>query len=145
MAMQFFVNPKNTTRLYPWGQEGDAAQYWIQVKDHLSTKEERDIQTAGIPHILQKAGVKDAPEPTEGREMKMGLDVGRMALVRASKQIVQWSLTDNEGQPMPLSEAAVGELLPEVFEAIDKALDGHKAAMAAQKKTKDSDAGRKSA
>ena len=146
MAMQFFVNPKNTTRLYPWG-EGENAQYWIEVKDHLSAKEERDIQTAGIPHILQKAGGKDTPAqaPAEGREMKMGLDVGRMALIRAAKQIVRWSLTDADGQPMPLSEASIGELLPEQFDAIDKALDAHKEAKAAEKKDQSGSDSRKSA
>lgn len=133
MARQFFVNPKAVTRLYPWGEADDNNAYWIEVKETLSAKEERDVQTAGIPHMLQKADAKDAPVPEGQREVKMGLDVGRMALVRAAKFIVRWSLSGLDGTTMPLSEAAIGELEPDCFEAIDKALDAHKAAVAAKK------------
>jgi hypothetical protein len=57
-----------------------------------------------------------------------------MSLVRATKAIVDWSLVDSDGARMPLSEASIGELLPEVFDAIDKALDAHKKAKADEKK-----------
>lgn len=133
MARTFFVNPKSSTRLYPWG-EGENAQYWIDVKEQLSTKEEKDVQAAGIPHMLQKASAADAPQADQkDREVKMGLDMGRMSIVRASKFILAWSLLDNDGHPVPLSEAAIGELDPESFDAIEKALDAHKTAVLAKK------------
>jgi hypothetical protein len=134
--MQFFVNPKATTILYPWGEDADNKAYWVRVKDHLSTKEEKDVQAAGIPHMLQKAqaeGAQAEVAPAD-RETKVGLDIGRMSLVRATKAIVDWSLVDSDGARMPLSEASIGELLPEVFDAIDKALDAHKKAKADEKK-----------
>jgi hypothetical protein len=131
MAMQFFINPKNLDRLYPWGEDGDGKQYWIEVKRHLSARESQDIRAAGIPHIMQKPGdpklsAAEQEKLAQTREVKMGLDMGRMALVRATKYIVRWSLPDDEGKTMPLSEATLGELLPEQFDAIDKALDAHK-------------------
>ena len=129
--MQFFVNPKNVTRLYPWG-EGENKQYWIDVANHLSAKEDKDVQAAGIPHVMQKPGdPNETPESRREREVKMGLDMGRMSIVRAAKYIKAWSITGLDGSPVPLSEAAIGELLPAVFEAIDKALDKHKTAMEA--------------
>jgi predicted ATPase len=131
MSRQFFVNPKAVTRLYPWGEDADNKQWWIEVKDVLSAKEEKDVQAAGIPHMLQKPADKDVA--AEQREVKMGLDVGRMSIVRAAKYVVRWSLVDETGQPMPLNEATIGELDPDSFDAIDKALDAHKAAVAAKK------------
>ncbi len=131
--MQFFVNTKKTVRLYPWG-EGDNAKWWIQVKECLSAKEAKDVQAAGIPHLMQKPGDPDErEEDKKQREVKMGLDMGRMSIVRASKYIVQWSLVDADGDPMPLSEAAIGELLEDKFDAIDKALDAHAKAQEAAK------------
>jgi hypothetical protein len=132
MAMQFFINPKNVDRLYPWGEDGDSKQYWIEVKRHLSAKESQDVRAAGIPHIMQKPGDPSQTQEQQvaaakEREVKMGLDMGRMALVRATKYIVRWSLPDASGATMPLSESTIGELLPEQFDAIDKALDAHKA------------------
>lgn len=143
--MKFFVNPKETTRLYPWGDGGEQKQWWIDVKDHLSAKEERDVQAAGIPHMLQKPGTAEQVKADSEREMKMGLDIGRMALVRAAKAIVAWSLVDNDGHPMPVNEAAIGELIPDVFDAIDKAIDAHKAAKVAEKKEQSGSLGLKSA
>jgi hypothetical protein len=110
MAMQFFINPKNLDRLYPWGEDGDGKQYWIEVKRHLSARESQDIRAAGIPHIMQKPGdpklsAAEQEKLAQTREVKMGLDMGRMALVRATKYIVRWSLPDDEGKTMPLSEA----------------------------------------
>lgn len=131
MAMQFFINPKNVDRLYPWGEDGDNKQYWIEVKRHLSSKESQDVRAAGIPHIMQKPGDQTLTqaqqvEAAKEREVKMGLDMGRMALVRAVKYILKWSIPGPDGSTMPLSEATIGELLPEQFDAIDKALDEHK-------------------
>ena len=37
MAMQFFINPKNVDRLYPWGEDAENKQHWIEVKRHLSS------------------------------------------------------------------------------------------------------------
>lgn len=122
--MQFVVNPKNVTRLFPWGQDGDAKQWWIDVKETLSAREDKLVQGAGIPHMLQKT---DAQAGQPAGEVKMGLDMGRMAIVRARQYIVGWSLTDLQGAPLPLNEDSIGELLPEVLDAIDKALDAHKA------------------
>lgn len=133
--MQFFVNPKDVTRLYPWGEA--TKEHWVEVKNHLSAKEEQDVRAAGIPHMLQKPGdpnasAEQAQRDAQGREVKMGLDMGRMALVRVKSYVVRWSLT-NDGAAVPVSEAAIGELLPEVFDALDKAIDEHKKVQAAGK------------
>lgn len=125
---RFFVNPKGVTRLYPWGEDPDSKQWWIDVKNDTSARDEQEIRAAGIPHMLQKPGQEgETDEQRQGREVKMGLDVGRMSLVRAMKYLIAWSLVDDEdGTPIPLTEQSVGELLPETFDAIDKALDAHK-------------------
>jgi hypothetical protein len=131
MAMQFFINPKNVDRLYPWGEDAEHKEYWVEVKRHLSARESQDVRAAGIPHVMQKPGdpnltTEQQTKAAAEREVKMGLDMGRMALVRATKYIVKWSIPGPDGSTMPLSEATIGELLPEVFDAIDKALDTHK-------------------
>ena len=107
MAMQFFINPKNVDRLYPWGEDAEHKEYWVEVKRHLSARESQDVRAAGIPHVMQKPGdpnltTEQQTKAAAEREVKMGLDMGRMALVRATKYIVRWSLTDAEGKPMPL-------------------------------------------
>lgn len=132
---QFFVNPKAVDRLFPWGEDDP---HYVDVKRDLSARDEQEIKAAGIPHMLQKPAAEGSaeadPSAADGREVKMGLDIGRMSAVRMRKFIVGWSLVDDEdGTPIPVSEQTIGELLPDVFGAIDKAIDVHKKAQAAKK------------
>lgn len=143
MPRQIFVNPKDTERLYLWRDtEGDS--YWIDVKANLSAKETQQVQSSGIDHMMAKANQAKAQiegeEPAQDQEIKLGLDMGAMKLTRAEKYIVAWSFTrtNSGGQesPVPVNAESIGELLPEVFEEIEKQLDAYIAKREAEKKAK---------
>jgi hypothetical protein len=138
--MQFFVDPTAVETIFPWGEK----QPYVVVKKFLTAKEEQMVRAAGIPHMLAKSddakAVKAAKaaaaegQEVEGREMKMGLDMGRMKLVRASAYIVSWGVM-LRGKPVEPNEQTIGNLLPHVFDALDAALDAHKEKMDAEKKS----------
>jgi hypothetical protein len=126
--MQLFINPKDTVRLTLFD-----GQHWIDVKKRLSVKETKDIQAAGITHMSARASQESIPE--DQREVKMGLDMGRLSLARAEKYVVGWSFTLGEA-PVAVTPQAISDLLPEVFDAIDVALDAHIKEQEAEKKAK---------
>jgi hypothetical protein len=140
MAFEFFVNPKHTAVLYPWKHMAGAENDWIKVKKFLSVREAQEVQTAGLDHIRTARAKEEKPdtddivqENQEPDEVKMGLDVGRMKLVRALKYIVAWSIS-LDGAVMPINEETVGNLHEDVFKAIDEALDAHKKQVDREKK-----------
>lgn len=125
--MQWFIDPKDTIRL----DIGD--DQYIDIKKRLSAKEAKDVQAAGINSMRVKTNAAEVPE--EDREVNMGLDMGAMALTRAEKYIVGWSLS-REGKPVSVSREAIQSLTTDAFNAIDKALDTHIKAMDEEKKVK---------
>jgi hypothetical protein len=140
MALEFFVNPKHTETLYPWKHMAGGENEWIKVKKFLSVREAQEVQTAGLDHIRTARAKDEKPdgdgvvqENEEPSEVKMGVDVGRMKLIRALKYIVGWSLT-MDGAAVPINEETVGNLHEEIFKSIDEALDAHKKRVDKEKK-----------
>lgn len=132
MSLQIFINPKHTERLYPLKHMAGGEGYWIDVKKFLSTREEQNVRASGIPHLMSKASDADlSEEERKEREVKMGLDMGRMKIVRAASYIVAWNMPSpsGDGTVAALNEHSIGEMVPAIFDAIDKALDEHKARM----------------
>lgn len=135
MSLQLFINPKHTERLYPLKHLAGGESLYIDVKKFLSAREEQQVRTSGIPHLMSKASDADlTEEERKDREVKMGLDMGRMKIVRAASYIVGWNFPAPNGEGIaPLNEHSIGEMTPQIFDAIDKALDDHKAAVEKEK------------
>lgn len=83
--------------------------YWAKVRE-LSTDE-----YAPIEDILAQVGVAG-----EGMTAEVHMAVYRRALVTAA--LVDWNLTDEDDQPLPVDGHSVGRLPISAFEALHKAV-----------------------
>lgn len=87
---------------------------FIDVKKELNAGEQRRVFTRLVKamHFNEKAEVN--PE--------------QVGLSKVVEFLVGWSFTDSSGQPVPVSEAAIGNLDGETFTEIVKLVDAHEAA-----------------
>ncbi len=87
---------------------------WIDVKKELNAGESRRVFTRLVKamHFNEKAEV----------------DPDQVGLSKVIEFLVGWSLTDQSGKPVPVSEAAINNLDGETYAEIVKAIDVHEAA-----------------
>jgi hypothetical protein len=107
-----FVHPE-VTRL-PLS-DGD----FLDVKKRLTAGEERLVFTRQI----RAQGLGD----------KAQLDFDQVGKSKLVAYIVGWSLTDENGAPVPFSESALDNLDPDSFAEIRNAVDAHETAVTAER------------
>lgn len=108
----FLSGYNSTTRLFIDPDK----KWWIDVKDHLSRREQATASAALIQSTVRYVGIDDAE--TTG---SINTTAYQMELVVAS--VVDWNLTDEEDQPLPLSpdedkRESINRLPSEVFTTI---------------------------
>lgn len=88
---------------------------FVDIKKELTAGEERHVFTDLIKTM--RAG--------ENAE----LDPARIGITRVLAYALAWSFVDSNGQPVPLSEAAINNLDKATFAELTKAIDDHDAAV----------------
>ena len=101
---------------------------WLLVRKHLTAGEERDAQARVI-----KAGTFKAGERPE-------LDPEHIGIAQAFCYLIDWSITDADGQPIPIRDkpyafvaAAIRNQTPESAKEIIDAINAHDEAMTAER------------
>lgn len=87
---------------------------WIDVKKELNAGEQRRVFSRLVKamHFNEKAEV----------------DPEQVGLSKVVEFLVGWSFTDSGGKPVPVSEAAIGNLDGATYAEIVKAVDAHEEA-----------------
>lgn len=104
MASSWFVDPDSVRLDLPDGQ-------WLLVKKELN---------AGDTRAIFSDLVKSMPAGERAQ-----LDPSKVGLTKIVRYVLEWSLQDKAGKPVPFSEAALLGLKPERYQAISDAIDAH--------------------
>jgi hypothetical protein len=112
MARNWFVTPEVVRLPLSDG-------HWIDVKRRLSVGEERDA----FQQIVGEVNGEGWRRPN----FKL------VGLAEVAAYIVQWSLVDAAGIPVPFSLDAMQNLDPAAYREIDAAVDAHKTRVEAQR------------
>lgn len=92
---------------------------FIDIKRELNAGEQRKLFTDLVKQM----------HPGEKVELKPEL----VGMTKVVAYLLDWSFLDNEGRPVPVSEAAINNLDTETFQEITKAIDAHEEAQEAKR------------
>ncbi|MGE0460896.1 MAG: hypothetical protein AB7Q16_05965 [Vicinamibacterales bacterium] len=101
---EYFADPKKSTRIPVAAIHG-----WIEVRDEISIGEERRVF----------AGAVKGQTMTKDGDSRMEYDAERVSFGNNVLHIIDWSLK------RPLSADALKALRPEIYKAIDAAVQAH--------------------
>ena len=105
--------------------------FWIEIKRDLTEGELRRVQTAGFQRLT---GLGEQTQPARlgepAREMQVIVDWTQLSYARTLAYLVDWSLSDDKGNKLPLEPASrkrdtIEQLRPEVCKAIEEAITAH--------------------
>jgi len=102
--------------------EGD----WVSVREELSHGQQRRLATVGltgVPAVLAETG--QAPQ--------LSVDWAAFEVERLAVWLLDWSLVDDDGEPVVVSKEAIEALEPETAAELNAALDRHIEALEAKK------------
>jgi hypothetical protein len=85
--------------------------WWLDVKAELNTKETRHI----FSDLVKNFRVGE----------QATLDPDKVGFTKIVQWIVNWNLPDAQGNRVPFSEAALGNLYPEIYQEVSAAIDWH--------------------
>lgn len=120
--MSHFVKPTVKRLVLPDGE-------FIEVKSELCVGDQKRLEAAGMKRVQRK-------QPNGEYLTELEIDWETFSLARAEVWIVDWSLRDEAGQPVPVTYSALKSLTPETFDAIETAISAHVDATAEEKKRK---------
>jgi hypothetical protein len=109
--MESFVEPKIVRLTLSGGRT-------VDVKRRLNAGETRRVFGRMVKTMV-------AGEP-------IALDPELVGFTKLVEYLVAWSLVDSEGQPVPISEAAVNNLDPDLYLELTRAVENHEAEIEAQ-------------
>lgn len=109
MAKHWFVTPE-TVRV----DLGDGD--WVEFKKELSYGERQELALADMRFTGFLQGEQD-----------ISLDLAQINIRSMAMWIVDWSLCDDAGNPMPVSVASIKALSSEAAGILEEALEKHKA------------------
>lgn len=101
---------------------------WIEVKKFLTAGEELTVTQA---FTAMRQG-KEGDNPTIEINMK------RWRIMRCAIYLLKWSLSDWDGKPVPVSEAALEALDPDRLREIETAIEAHTKLMEEEKNARSS-------
>ena len=88
-----------------------APGHFIDIKDRLNAGELEDLHAAWQPLIKGGHGVE--------------LQTRQVRFSKVGAYLLGWSFTDDEGQPVEVSEGAIGSLEPSLFTEIHRQIETH--------------------
>ena len=103
-----FVQPELVRLSLSGGDE------WIDVKKTLNAGETRRVFARLVKTMR-----------TGGESFSTELDPEKVGVTKLVEYIVGWSFKDSEGKPVPVSEAALDNLMPDVYRELIELIDKH--------------------
>lgn len=115
-----FVNPDTTRLELPNGE-------WVEVKNELPSIEEKRYRSAGFKRVRMDKTNADTVSDVE-------MDWVELAFARIVAYVVDWNVKDANGNKVKYTIDAVRRLVSEDFDVLNKAVEAHEEAKAAEKK-----------
>lgn len=103
--------------------EGD----WVEFKDKLTIGEKKRLEGSGVAAVRDPSGDTRAKQSFE-------LDFERLGLARLEAYVVAWSFVGLDKKALAVTPEAIGSLVPEIADELEKALDEHIKKVEAAKK-----------
>lgn len=101
-------------------------QCWIECKLMLSVGEQKAVDTAGFRGMTGFGKVEDeATGDVKRKETAIDIDWKSQAFARVLAYVLDWSFTDENNNKIPVRPSTVYALIPQVFEAVEQALNKH--------------------
>lgn len=94
-------------------EEAEEDGYYIDVKGELNAGESRRLFT----DLVREGGFVAGDKPI--------IDPQQLGISKVIQYLVGWNMTDEKGQSVPVSEAAVNNLRKDVYDDIVAAVDWH--------------------
>jgi hypothetical protein len=91
---------------------------YIDVKRRLNAGETRRVFSRMVAKM----------QPGEPIDLNPEL----VGFTKVSEYLIGWSLTDSQGRPVPISDAAINNLDPDLYFEITRAVNNHEAEIEAQ-------------
>lgn len=110
------VDPVNNVEEIPLSYGG--RDFKIFLKRELTVGEQRSIDTSGFRSVAGLTGKQDA-------EPEIMVDFKRQSFAKTVAYLVDWTLSDDLGNKMPLGEDSVRSLRPAVYKVIEDAVKAH--------------------
>jgi len=130
MANPWIVEPEEERIDLQWvDPTGEVRDFWISIKKYLTIGEQRKMLKA-VSQITQ-------PLPKKGQERQEAeatFEWTDYSFARCSAYLLDWSLSDENDNKMPLTRATLEQLHADLFELIDNAVDAHETKMGEAKK-----------
>lgn len=128
--MEFFATTE-TDQVYLFG----GTEYWIAIKKGLTAGEERQLQGAALRRISRPTNA----DGTIGDSVGFDLDLDRAAFTKVAVYLSDWNITGRDGKTVEIKSMArkvdaLRDLNPDVFTAIEKAIDDYVLARLQEKK-----------
>jgi hypothetical protein len=103
--------------------EWNGHAFWLEVKRELTEGERRRVQMAGFKGM---SGFGTTPQrPGEKRDTTMEIDWLAQSYTRTLTWVVDWSLADEKAVKLALTRDTLEALHPDVYGAIETALNAH--------------------
>lgn len=94
---------------------------WIDIKARLNIDEQKALESSPMTSVRQGAGGA-TPEEAQ-RNAEIGLNWGGFYMTKLITYIVDWSFTDDAGQPVACTAAAIRALDPDSADECTEAIN----------------------
>lgn len=131
--MEFFASTETET-LTPFA---DAPDRWITVKRELTAGEDRQLAYSALVRTTRPIEV----DGSMANALGFSMDIDKAAFVKVGLYLVDWNLPGADGKTIEIAASpaakftALRNLKPDVFRAIEVAIDTYVDQLVAQKKT----------
>ena len=132
MGNPWIVEPEEEKIELQWvDPSGEARDFWLTIKKYLTIGEQRKMMKA-VSQITQPLSKKGA----ERLDASATFEWTDYSFARCSAYLLDWSLSDENDNKMPLTRATLEQLHADLFDLIDGAIDAHETKMGEIKKAK---------
>lgn len=141
MANVWSVSPEEKKIELVWQDEDNDTKrdFWISVKQRLTVGENRNMLKS-----ISKVSTKIAGRgQTSDGGAEANFEWTEYSFARCMAYLVDWSLTDESNNKMPINRSTLESFNQEVFDLIDNAIDRHEQGVSEAHEKKTSSGGRK--
>jgi hypothetical protein len=130
MSNPWVVEPEDTKIDLTWTDpSGEDHSFWIKAKKVLSVGEQRGMLKR-ISKVTTPIGLKGA----QAASPEAKFEWTEYSFSRAETFLVDWSLSNSDGNKLSLNREVIESLHQGLFDIIDNALDEHEKASTQEKK-----------
>jgi|AP59_1055472.scaffolds.fasta_scaffold84465_1 hypothetical protein len=121
MANVWAVKPEEKKIELVWDDGNTKREFWISVKQRLTVGENRNMLKS-ISTVSTKIAARG--QKSEGGA-EANFEWTEYSFARCSAYLLDWSLTDESNNKLPLDRPTLESFNQEVFDLIDNAIDKH--------------------